>query len=76
MREYVFSDEGQINFAKGFARPILIDYITLPPEVAANVLPKEQYAKARPMNATIVDRIRPRRCPRCGRKQVMLQDVS
>ncbi len=52
-REFVFSDEGQINFAKGFARPILIDYITLPPEVASNVLPKEQYAKARPVNATL-----------------------
>jgi len=51
VREYMFSDEGQINFAKGFARPILIDYITLPPEVAENVLPKEQYAKARPVNA-------------------------
>jgi putative spermidine/putrescine transport system substrate-binding protein len=52
-REYVFSDEGQINFAKGFARPILIDSITLPPELANNVLPKEQYAKARPVNAVL-----------------------
>jgi putative spermidine/putrescine transport system substrate-binding protein len=52
-REFIFTDEGQINYAKGFARPILIDYITLPPEVAANVLPKEQYAKARPVNATL-----------------------
>lgn len=51
VREYIFSEPGQINFAKGFARPILIDHITLPPELVDNVLPKEQYAKARPVNA-------------------------
>lgn len=52
-REFIFSDEGQINFAKGFARPILIDHIRLPPEVAENVLPSEQYAKARPVNSDL-----------------------
>jgi len=36
-----------------FARPILIDSITLPADVAENVLPAEQYAKARPVNATL-----------------------
>lgn len=53
VREYIFTEEGQINFAKGFARPILIDHITLPSDVAENVLPKEQYAKARPVNAPV-----------------------
>jgi putative spermidine/putrescine transport system substrate-binding protein len=52
-REYISSEEGQINFAKGFARPILIDSIALPPELTDNVLPKEQYAKARPVNAVL-----------------------
>jgi putative spermidine/putrescine transport system substrate-binding protein len=52
-REYVFSEEGQINFARGFARPILIDSITLPADAAENVLPKEQYAKARPVNSDL-----------------------
>ena len=51
VREYIFTEQGQINFAKGFARPILIDHITLPPDVAENVLPAEQYAKARPVNS-------------------------
>src|SRR5262245_31642858 len=51
VREFAFSDEGQINFARGYARPILIDSISLPADVAENVLPKEQYAKARPVNA-------------------------
>jgi putative spermidine/putrescine transport system substrate-binding protein len=53
VREYIFSEEGQINFARGFARPILIDHIKLPPDVAENVLPQEQYAKARPVNAPV-----------------------
>jgi putative spermidine/putrescine transport system substrate-binding protein len=53
VREFIFTEEGQMNFAKGFARPILIDSMTLPPEVAENVLPKEQYAKARPVNAPV-----------------------
>lgn len=52
-REFIFSEEGQINFAKGYARPILIGSITLPPELADNVLPNEQYAKARPIQAEL-----------------------
>ncbi len=52
-REFIFSEEGQINFARGFARPILIDHIKLPPDAAENVLPAEQYAKARPVNSAL-----------------------
>ena len=52
-REFAFSEEGQIIFAKGYARPILIDQITLPPEALEKVLPSEQYAKARPINAVL-----------------------
>jgi putative spermidine/putrescine transport system substrate-binding protein len=50
-REYQFTEAGQIAFANGYARPILIDQITLPPEAAAKMLPADQYAKARPINA-------------------------
>ncbi len=53
VREYAFSEEGQVNFARGYARPILIDQITLPPDVAEKVLPASQYAKARPVNAPV-----------------------
>lgn len=52
-REFALSDEGQIQFAMGYARPIRIDQITLPPEAADKVLPAEMYAKARPINAAI-----------------------
>ena len=45
-REYIFSDEGQINLAKGYAKPIRSD-VVLPEDVKAKLLPDEQYAKAR-----------------------------
>ena len=45
-REYILSDEGQINLAKGFARPIRDD-VVLPEEVKAQLLPDEQYTNAR-----------------------------
>lgn len=44
-REYILSDEGQINLAKGYARPIRDDVI-LPSDVKAKLLPDEQYTNA------------------------------
>jgi putative spermidine/putrescine transport system substrate-binding protein len=46
-REYAFSDDGQIAFARGYARPIRIDQITLPADAAAKMLPSSEYAKAK-----------------------------
>jgi len=40
-REYILSDEGQINLAKGYARPIRD--VELPEEVKAKLLPDEAY---------------------------------
>jgi putative spermidine/putrescine transport system substrate-binding protein len=45
-REYIFSDEGQINLAKGYAKPIRSD-VVLPDDVKAKLLPEDQYSKAR-----------------------------
>lgn len=45
-REYIFSDEGQINLAKGYAKPIRED-VKLPDEVKAKLLPAEQYKNIR-----------------------------
>lgn len=50
-REYILSDAGQVNLANGYARPIRVDHITLPAEATEKLLPAEQYAKARPINA-------------------------
>lgn len=45
-REYILSDEGQINLAKGYARPIRDD-VELPDDVKSMLLPDEQYENAR-----------------------------
>ena len=41
-REYIFSNEGQINLAKGFAKPVRED-VKLPEDVKAKLLPNDQY---------------------------------
>jgi len=48
-REYIFSDAGQINLARGNARPIRAEHLTLPADVQANLLPNEQYKKVTPI---------------------------
>ncbi|SDI15343.1 putative spermidine/putrescine transport system substrate-binding protein [Pseudomonas flavescens] len=48
-REYILSDAGQINLAKGNARPIRAEHLSLPAEVQAKLLPNEQYAKVKPI---------------------------
>ena len=47
-REYILSDEGQINLAKGYARPIRSN-VEMPEEVQAMMLPNEQYENAKPI---------------------------
>lgn len=47
-REYILSDAGQINLARGYARPIRTS-VTLPADVQAQLLPNDMYAKARPI---------------------------
>ncbi|QGY27642.1 ABC transporter substrate-binding protein [Pantoea cypripedii] len=48
-REYIFSDAGQTNLAKGYARPIRAQYLTLPADVQAKLLPQSEYKNARPI---------------------------
>lgn len=47
-REYIFSDKGQINLAKGYARPIR-ENVELPAEVQEILLPAEDYKAAKPI---------------------------
>jgi putative spermidine/putrescine transport system substrate-binding protein len=44
-REYILSDAGQINLARGYARPIRSD-VVLPADVAAILLPDSEYKNA------------------------------
>ncbi len=46
-REYILSDEGQINLARGYAKPIR--NVNLPEDVKKIMIPDEQYVKARPI---------------------------
>lgn len=45
-REYILSDEGQINLAKGYARPVRSS-VVLPDDVKAKLLADTQYTNAR-----------------------------
>ena len=47
-REYILSDEGQINLARGYARPIRTN-VKLPADVMKKLLPAEQYQNAKPI---------------------------
>lgn len=47
-REYILSDAGQINLAKGYARPIR-ESVKLPEEVAKKMIPADQYKDAKPI---------------------------
>ncbi|TJY38957.1 ABC transporter substrate-binding protein [Cohnella pontilimi] len=47
-RAYIFSDEGQINLAKGYARPIRTS-VKLPADVEAKLIPQDQYKNTKPI---------------------------
>ena len=48
-REHILSDKGQLNLARGYARPIRIANLTIPKDVQAKLLPESQYTNARPI---------------------------
>ncbi|MGZ9585643.1 ABC transporter substrate-binding protein [Paenibacillus marinisediminis] len=47
-RAYIFSDEGQVNLAKGFARPIRTG-VKLPDDVSAKMIDEKEYANVKPI---------------------------
>ncbi len=47
-REYIFSDQGQINLAEGYARPIRSD-VTLPKSIQDKLIPNDQYTNVHPV---------------------------
>ncbi|EPR7547888.1 ABC transporter substrate-binding protein [Vibrio fluvialis] len=47
-REYIFSDQGQINLAQGYARPIRSN-IELPESIKAKLLSNDQYQNVHPV---------------------------
>lgn len=47
-REYILSDEGQANLARGYARPIR-ENVKLPEDAKAKLLPSDMYKNAKPV---------------------------
>ncbi|CAM2916162.1 extracellular solute-binding protein [Paenibacillus sediminis] len=48
-REYILSDEGQANLARGYARPIR-ENVKLPEDAKAKLLPNEMYKNVHPVS--------------------------
>jgi putative spermidine/putrescine transport system substrate-binding protein len=71
-REYILSDAGQINLAKGNARPIRAEHLSLPAEVQAKLLPQEQYAKVQPIKDAAAWEATSKALPRLWQENVIL----
>ncbi|NOL48624.1 ABC transporter substrate-binding protein [Pelistega europaea] len=71
-REYIFSDEGQINLARGYARPIRAEKIKLPEDVVSKLLPAEQYKSARPIKDPVAWEKTSKKLPRQWQEQVIM----
>ncbi|TRX73679.1 ABC transporter substrate-binding protein [Pseudomonas mangiferae] len=71
-REYILSDAGQINLARGYARPIRADHLTLPEDVQAKLLPSEQYAKVTPIRDAQAWETTSKRLPRLWQEHVII----
>ncbi|MNZ34906.1 Sulfate-binding protein precursor [compost metagenome] len=70
-REYIFSDAGQINLARGYARPIR-DQVAIPQEVAAKLLPAEQYRVAKPVSDVAAWEASSKQLPRLWQEHVLV----
>lgn len=72
-REYIFSDAGQINLAKGHARPIRAEHLKLPEDVQAKLLPNEQYAPAQPIKNAQAWEATSKKLPQMWQEQVIIE---
>ena len=70
-REYIFSDEGQINLARGNARPIRSG-VVMPKDVQAKMLPAAQYRNAKPIQDFAAWEVTTKALPRQWQEQVMV----
>ena len=69
-REYIFSDAGQIQLARGNARPIRADSLVLPEDVRRKLVDGKQYAKARAVRPAIwTEEVK--KLPRAWQRDVM-----
>ncbi|AJQ48623.1 MULTISPECIES: ABC transporter substrate-binding protein [Pseudomonas] len=72
-REYIFSDAGQINLAKGHARPIRAEHLKLPADVQDKLLPNEQYGAAQPIKNAEAWEATSKKLPQMWQEQVIIE---
>ncbi|MDC5840914.1 ABC transporter substrate-binding protein [Vibrio europaeus] len=70
-REYIFSDQGQINLAEGYARPIRSS-ITLPESVQAKLIANDQYNNVHPVTDFSAWEKSARKLPRQWQESVLI----
>jgi len=70
-REYILSDAGQINLARGYARPIRSN-VVLPQDAKDKMLPAAQYSKAKPVQDFAAWEVTTKAIPRQWQEQVMI----
>ncbi|MET3291138.1 UNVERIFIED_CONTAM: putative spermidine/putrescine transport system substrate-binding protein [Brevibacillus sp. OAP136] len=70
-REYILSDEGQINLAKGYARPIRTN-VKMPEDVTKKLIPAEQYQNAKPIHDYKVWADMAKKLPQMWEEQVLV----
>ena len=69
-REYIFSDAGQLNLARGNARPIRVNHLALPEDVKKKLLPAAQYGAARALKPQLwTEEVK--RLPRAWQREVL-----
>lgn len=71
VREYVLSDAGQINLARGYARPIR-SKLVIPADVQAKLLPASQYRSAKPIRDFAAWEDSTKKLPRQWQEMVMV----
>ncbi|MGP8306148.1 ABC transporter substrate-binding protein [Vibrio sp. YIC-376] len=70
-REYIFSDQGQINLAEGYARPIRSN-ITLPKSIQDKLIANDQYSNAKPVTDFSAWEKSARKLPRQWQENVLI----
>ncbi|MGL5758544.1 ABC transporter substrate-binding protein [Plesiomonas sp.] len=70
-REYIFSDQGQINLAQGYARPIRSN-VELPEAVHAKLLSNDQYRNVHPVTDFAAWEKSARKLPRQWQESILI----
>jgi len=72
-REYIFSDAGQTNLARGNARPIRAEHLKLPEDVQKQLLPNEQYKGVTPIKSAAAWEATSKKLPQLWNEQVIVE---